>query len=205
MNKLAARQTIFDALGYKPSKEQELFHFWDIEHPEIKTKLVAGGWRGGKSYSAEKELISRMLESGAGGLFWLVAEDYETSRDAEFKYLINDTLALGLTKDRDIPTSRVGPWELRLPRRELDIIIKNKSLQDLGKIGVEAPNGILVCEAARVPAEALMLLRGRLIQNDGWMLLSGTFDSSLGWYAAKFTEYQVPNADFGKIFSLPTW
>jgi len=37
------------------------------------------------------------------------------------------------------------------------------------------------------------------------MLLSGTFEGSLGWYPQLFTRWQASNADGGKSFIIPSW
>ena len=58
----AAREELFKRVGYKPTKEQSDAHFWDIEHPDNRIKLIAGGERAGKSNWGGMEVFSRMLE-----------------------------------------------------------------------------------------------------------------------------------------------
>ena len=71
--------------------------------------------------------------------------------------------------------------------------------------GREAPDAILGCEAAQLPHEVYLRLRGRLAERRGWLWLSGTFEGSRGWYADHFTAWQAVNADGAASFSIPTW
>ena len=184
------RELIFTKLGYYPSAVQSAVHDADA-----RVKLVAGGERSGKSYSSAMELVSKFFE---GKLFWLVAADYERTR-AEYTYICDALDKLGLSYHA---TKQVDPGEINIVG---GFRIATKSGKDPRKIAMEAPDGILVCEASQIDYDTFLRLRGRIAEKRGWMLMSGTFESSLGWYPELYTRWQAANVEGGKSFSLPTW
>jgi len=78
---------IWERLGYEPSAEQRLAHL----HP-ARLKLVAGGERAGKSFSAAMELINRC--DVPDSLFWIVGPSYELARP-EFAYIASALAEIG--------------------------------------------------------------------------------------------------------------
>ena len=80
-----------------------------------------------------------------------------------------------------------------------------KSARDPARLAGEAPDGILGCEAAQLPYDVFLRLRGRVAERRGWLWLSGTFEGSRGWYADHFSAWQAVNADGAASFSIPTW
>lgn len=185
------RRIIWQQSGYMPTALQEAIHL----SPE-RFKLVAGGERGGKSLFSAKELLSRLFW---GRLFWIVGPDYRLARP-EFAYLVQDLSRLGAIASLSMPNE--GPCALQL---QGGARVLTRSSSDPEKLAAEPPDGILMVEAAQQSYETYLRLRGRLAEKRGWLAMSGTFESSLGWYAEKFTEWQGPNADNGRSFSLPTW
>jgi len=179
---------IFNEIGYNPSTEQWLVH-------NERLRLVAGGERSGKSYLSAMDMLARHF---AGELFWLVAADYERTK-AEFEYIQEGLTKLGINFQS---TKQVDPGEIIT---ELGITFQTKSAKDPRKIAMKAPDGILVCEASQIDFETFLRLRGRLIEKRGWMLMSGTFESSLGWYVDMFNLGKAANDFLIKSFSLPTW
>ena len=191
MPTIAQKQVIFDALDYKPTPEQLEVH----RHP-AKSKLVAGGDRGGKSKVSSNEFLSRFYE---GRLYWLVAADYERTRP-EFDYICAGFDKLGWDYHA---SKRVDPGEIIAAG---GIRIATKSAQDPRKLAAEAPDGILACEASQLSHEDYLRMLGRLMEKNGWMIMSGSFESSLGWYPELFNRWQVSeNPNEYKSFSLPTW
>ncbi len=183
-------QQIFSRLGYIPTPDQEPIHFC-----QARIRLVAGGERSGKSKSSATDLLARMFY---GKLFWLVAADYERTK-AEFVYICEslDQLSICFTASKN-----VDPGEIMV---EGGFRIATKSSKDPRKLAMEAPDGILVCEASQIDYETYLRLRGRLAEKRGWMLLSGTFESSLGWYVEAYSRGQGVNDEDMVSFSLPTW
>lgn len=180
----------FDQLDYKPTPEQ-----WAVHLDTHRIREVAGGERSGKSYLSALDTFARLTE---GTLYWLVAADYERTR-AEFNYIVE---AHEKAKIRFTATKKIDPGELT---NELGITVKTKSAKDPRKLAMEAPDGILACEASQLDYETFLRLRGRLAEKRGWMLMSGTFESSLGWYVDLFNLGQTENTQDLKSFSLPTW
>lgn len=184
------KKLIFDKLHYTPSSEQEHIH-----KDESRIRLVAGGERGGKSLSAAMEYLSRFWETP---LLWLVAQDYERTKQ-EFNYICDGFDKLGINYQA---TKRVDPGEILVTG---GFRITTRSARDPHKIAMEAPDGIVVCEASQIDYETYLRLRGRLAERRGWLLMAGTFETSLGWYPELFQRWQLPNAEDARSFSLPTW
>ena len=184
------RNFIFNKLDYKPSPEQLAIH----DSP-ARIKLVAGGERSGKSKCSAMEMMSRFFE---GKLFWLVAADYERTR-AEFTYICDALGKLGL---EFVATKQLDPGEINVIG---GFRFATKSAKDPRKIAMEAPDGILVCEASQIDYETFLRLRGRLAEKRAWMLMSGTFETSLGWYPELYNRWLLPNSEDAQSFSLPTW
>jgi len=185
------RQGIYRDLEYSPTPLQDVVH-----QDDHRIKLVAGGERGGKSYVGAKEAVLYVPRSK---LIWLVGAEYEKTRQ-EFEYLFNDCLKLGLISTGG-PT-KIPPWEFTCWN---GCRVATKSAKDPQDIGMEAPDFVLVCEAAQIEYEAYLRLRGRIAQKKAPMVLTGTFEGSLGWYADYFTRWQGQNDEDAKSFSLPTW
>lgn len=186
----AQRNLIFEKLGYHPTPEQSPIH-----NSLARIRLVAGGERSGKSKSSANDLLGRFYE---GKLYWLVAADYERTR-AEYDYICDGLDKLQVHYNA---TKHVDPGEILI---EGGFRIITKSAKDPRKLAMEAPDGILVCEASQIDYETYLRLRGRLAEKRGWMLMSGTFESSLGWYVEAYLRGLTLNDEDLVSFSLPTW
>ena len=186
---------IWKQAGYLPSREQLEAHL----HP-AKYKQIAGGERGGKSYSAAMELIAR---HHLGTLFWLVGPDYRLCRP-EFRYLYDFFSQIGAVDHVAFPVNEFQPCYMRLKG---GTEIQTLTARDAQKLAARAPDGILGCEAAQLDYEVFLKMFGRLAETDGWMWLSGTFehDSYLSWYAENFEKWSIENHENGASFSIPTW
>lgn len=162
--------------------------------------LVAGGERAGKSHVSGEFLSSRVPY---GSLFWIVADNYELARP-ELGYAIDFLGSLGaIESTRDVSTPKVGKASLRTKTGQL---IETKTADDVRKLAAVAPDGIVIAEAAQCPYEAYLRCVGRLAEKRGWLLMSGTFEGSLSWYADKYTEWRNPrNFEGGIAVSLPSW
>jgi len=190
MSNKEQRERVFQKLDYKPSLTQQPMH-----GSESRFKLVAGGERSGKSYSAAMEYMGRFWETP---LLWLVAADYERTK-AEYSYICESFDKLKIPFHA---TKQVDPGEITVVG---GFRIATKSAKDPRKIAMEAPDGVVVCEASQIDYETFLRLRGRVAEKRGWMLMSGTFESSLGWYPELYTRWLLPNTEDGQSFSLPTW
>lgn len=189
-----ARALIWQKAGYKPTEGQLAIHLDDS-----KKKLVAGGVQSGKSYLGAGELLGRYWE---GNLYWLIGADYEMCR-MEFGLLWDWFHRLDIVKEGGSSFPSRDKCRLELGS---GIVIETKSAKYLERIAAQACDGIILCEADQMPYDIFTRSLERLITKDGWLLMAGTFESSLSWYADKFKDYQHPdNIDGGKSFSLPTW
>lgn len=184
---------IWERLGYSPTPEQMAMHM-----DEHRLRLVAGGAQAGKSYSAAMEMAGRFQGDGGDGLFWLVGEEYADTK-REFQYLVDAFTRLGLSV---FSSKNVNPGEIVISG---DIRFETKSANDERKLGAVAPRGILGCEAAQFSVTTYHRLRERIAPKRGWLLLSGTFEGSMGWYPELWTKWQVENPEGGRSFSIPTW
>ncbi len=191
-----ARRVIWAAAGYEPSAEQLAAHL-----DQHRFRLVAGGERAGKSYYSALELLCWLMVTGEGGLFWIVGPDYQLARP-EFLHLVEAAGRCGL----------VVPWSVSMPAQgacklttRLGTVVETRTSAEAVKLAGFAPDGLLMVEAAQQGYDVYLQCRGRMAEKRGPMLLSGTFEGSLGWYAELWARWQGANTDGGKSFSLPTW
>lgn len=168
---------------------------------ELRRQILAvGGERAGKSFVSALYMFTRIFY---GELFWIVADNYELARP-EFNYLVSFLQQVdAFSSQRNISAPKVGKASATLKTGQY---IETKTADDVRKLAAVAPDGILMVEAAQQPYEAYLRCVGRVAQNRGWLLLSGTFEGSLGWYAELYSEWQNPeNPIGGKSYSMPAW
>lgn len=192
---LAAQRAIRDFLwhrvGYKPSPAQLAAH----DSP-ARVRLIAGGERAGKSHSAAMELFGRILQ---GRLYWIVGPEYDLCRP-EFDYVLDACRRIDAVATVREPATARAELITRTGAR-----IVTRSAREPERLAGEAPDGILACEAAQLPAAAFLRLRARVAERRGWLWLSGTFESARGWYADKFRAWQLTQPSESRAFSIPTW
>ena len=184
-------QTTYSQLEYTPYPEQ-----WPILLCDRRKILVSGGEQAGKSYTGAKYLVGRWPE---WRLAWICAADYERCRP-EFQYCLEDFHRLGVMTQYHAPERDQCSLELLGGRR-----LVTKSLRDVTKIGMEAPDIILVCEVAQVSYLAYTRLIARTARRRGILIGTGTFEGSLGWYPELWDFYRVVGQDDVAAFSLPSW
>jgi len=185
------RKAVFKSLKYTPTEAQQRIHDSDA-----RIKLVAGGERGGKSHTGAKETLLHALRSE---LIWIVGPEYDIAR-TEYYYLLDDLIKLNALKRSS--DAKQGPLDMETIT---GCKIVTKSAKDYQKLGMEAPDFILVCEAAQIEYEAYLRLRGRLAEKRAPMVMTGTFEGSIGWYPELFTRWQAANDEEAASFSLPSW
>lgn len=192
---IAQQRALIETLGVGPTPDQ-----WRVLEARARKKLVAGGERGGKSFYSGLELTTRILW---GKLFWLIGADYSLARP-EFEYVAEWLTDLGAIANpkRDISMPKYGMCYLRTKTGQ---VVETKTADDVRKIAARAPDGIVLCEAAQLSYDVLLKAVGRLAEKRGWLVASGTFEGSSGWYPELFDEWRGLNNDGGRSFSLPTW
>jgi hypothetical protein len=182
---------IFREIGHCPLPAQ-----WPFHDSESRIRMFAGGEGAGKSLSGAADCVAHLPQCR---LVWLVGNNYEDTSE-EYRYIEEFTQKLGLYSHS---TSANNPPSTITLKNECRII--TKTAEEPKKLGQQAPDYVLGCEAARCSMAAIDRLRGRTARNRGWLTLTGTFEGSLGWYPELFTKWQVPNADNAQSFSVPSW
>ena len=183
-----------------------------LPHP-ARYQLVTGGDQAGKSMLASKkflqELVPDITRARAAGypfplIYWLVAADYDRT-DQEFNYIKNDMAVLGLLHDA---SKRVDPGFIEIsggpPGRPVVAIVRTKSAKDYRTLAKEAPMGIIGCEASQLELDAYLRLVGRTAPHRAWLFMTGTMESSLGWYPQLRQTWATGQKD-KQSFSLPSY
>jgi len=204
------RDLFWRAVGYEPTRGE--FPIYDLDNKLVTTSYgqaeihecnaeviqITGGERAGKSKVTAMESVGDILTDK--GLMWIVGPDYEQGK-AEFTYLNQGLQKLGvLDKPASTPEhggqSLVTTWGFR---------IQTKSGQDLEALASFAPDIILLVEANQMKKGVLDKAYGRAAEKRARILMSGTIEKSEDWYVEKWAQWQGPNAQGARSFSLPTW
>ncbi len=187
------KRWIWRQIDYEPNDDQQQFH--DDEH---RAKLLAGGERAGKSYVGANEVVCNLP---TGSLWWIVGPSYELARP-EFTYIVRALDKLQWPYSLSMPQN--GPLRAVIKTDLGNIEVATRSAQDPERLAGVAPDGILMAEAAQHPEESYLRCQGRIAETRGPLWLTGTFESSLGWYARLFKAWRDGLTD-SKAFSLPSW
>jgi hypothetical protein len=186
---------LFEKVGFEPTPSQ-----LSILTSRKRFILVAGGEQGGKSLTASKYALMRVPETEGPGLYWLVASDYDGTK-REFEYLAEDFAKLGWLKSGSNGQSkRVDPGFLELVDGTR---FETKSGKDASKLRMSAPNGIIACEAGVLDFDVYNRIMGRAAPSRAWVFMSGTYESSLGWYPSLAEEWTMGRGD-RQSFELPS-
>lgn len=177
---------------YTPSAAQAAFH----KH-QARLKLVAGGVRAGKSRSTAAEFYGELAVTD--GLLWIVGPDYEQCKP-EFKYIYETFRAMGFVASASRPERGSQSMVLINGCR-----IQTKSSDDAEALASFAPNAILMVEAGQQRWDIYQKVLERALEHNAKVILSGTFEGSLSWYAELFERWQGANPEGGASFSIPSW
>lgn len=165
------------------------------------------------SYATAMDAVARAAANAAlygqtKCVYWIVGPDYEQPRK-EFEYIHDAFKALGRKIEASTPRAKSSPWWMRIDGiGEWQTKSSGQTGGAMGnvmKLASEALDGVIMAEAAQQTLDVMLKCRGRVAEKRGWVILSGTFESSLGWYASYFTRWQTANPERGKSFSVPTW
>lgn len=182
----------WDAIGYRPTQAQ-----LPLLTDPIRFKLIAGGERSGKSRTSSVFPVPRI---GDISLVWFVGPDYNHCRQ-EMDYFYDDMVALGAVERTSMPVSIFQPCHVKLSTGTL---VRTVTANDVRRLASQAPDIVIMCEAAQTSEEAYKRCRGRVAEKRGDLILSGTFEDSLPWYADLYHAWQSPDAE-GRSWSLPSW
>lgn len=190
------QRIIWAYTGFEPNPEQ-----WEIISHPARYKQIAGGVGAGKSL-----LLARMADAytvtADNGLGWIVAPDYDQATIC-FDYLFLAYNELGLVEESSTPSR--GPRSMRVNVLGNIFTWVTKSAMDEVALASRRPHVILSDETAQMPGTILNKFRERAAENRAPVIMAGTFETSLGWYADNFERWQSSNPEGGKSFSLPTW
>lgn len=192
-------------LGYRPNPAQAeiIRSFLD----GTRFVLICGGERAGKSITS---VAMAMLMMGpeqdeygdyVNRLYWIVGPDYAQTR-AEFSYIHRALKKAGLVEHESMPEVKTQPWILRTT---FGVTVETRTSSDVSKLASFTVHGILMVEAAQQNYEVWLKLRARVMETRSWVILSGTLEKGLPWYASLLRKWRGQNADGGRSFSLPTW
>lgn len=205
---------VFEQVGFTPTERQHV-----IIEDDARFLLVTGGAQAGKSFLAAPILLKHFWDDLAKAkaqnyrmpmIYWLVAADYERTW-YEFDYLKAAFTKLGLVTRE---TKRVDPGQLEIGHvgvqgEEVIAIIKTKSAKDPRRLAMEAPMGIIGCEASQLDLESYWRLLERCAPRKAWMFLSGTMEGSLGWFPSLAQSWYAGIVERDgtkcKAFALPSW
>lgn len=189
---------VYKRLKFEPTEAQ-----WPPLLCDAREILVSGGEQGGKSLLASKYLTGRIFEEAyEGAVYWIAAQDYERCGQ-EFLYLLEDMQTLNPKMSRkDWSYHERDQCSMSLLGGKIKVV--TKSLSDITKIAMEAPNGIVVCEVFTISYAAWLRLGARTARSRGWLLGTGTFEGSLGWGPEMWEYFQSPAVE-GMSFSMPSW
>jgi len=192
------RRELWEISEYEPSAEQLVAHL-DLH----RLKLVGGGERAGKTRSASEEGFCWVSACQPEELFWIVGPDYEQAQ-GEFDGILQALVKAKTLDPRSVSQPRRGSWSMRT-KYPLMVEATTRTSAEVETIAGKAPAGIIMAEAAQQEYDAFLRCRGRVAEKRGPLWISGTFEGSLGWYAALWTAWQGDNMDGGRSFSIPTW
>ncbi len=191
-NRMAVRKAIWDALGWSPRRLQAPVMF-----ANNRFIAVSGGEGSGKSFCSA---MRGMEYVDISKLIWICGHEFLDCRK-EFQYMSEWCKALGLIEG-NISFPEEGQCHFKTIT---GCHVYTVATKDITKIGRESPDLIIVCEAARVTVEAYRRLRGRITREKGDMILSGTYEGSLGWWPELIEKWKGYNTEDGWSYVMPTW
>lgn len=191
----------FEQMGYVPTEaEAEIICFL------ARLDLVGGGERSGKSQTLACVVSARAWlkadQEKRETLIWLVGRRYVDAR-VEFDYCQQIFSRLRMLDPSKLSYPQKGPLVLVADTPGGGSIrIETVSAKETYNLGRKAPDEIGICEAAMLPQGSYLRCFGRTMEKRGNILMSGTFEGSLGWYVDLWREWQKDNPLNGKSYSL---
>ena len=164
--------------------------------------LLLGGERAGKSFKAAA-LAMQSMDIEQRGEYWIVGPDYYQARP-EFLYIYDAFKNAELVDDESVsmPVNVASPWTFTTIWGQT---WRTKSASDIQKLASFSVSGVIMAEAAQHIYESYLKLLGRVSQTRGFLILAGTLERGLPWYADLYKRWQGPNELGARSFSLPSW
>ncbi len=184
--------------GLRLSKEQR-----KILVSGARYKQICGGVRAGKSWVGAVHIYIDYLwrqRHGFGDDKYLVVALGYIQCEEEMNHLHR------LLEEDGIPhyfsTPKQDSWRIWFPHNNVEI--STKTTADVPKLSSKAYRMVVMAEANQSVREAYQNLKERTSQTRGAVILEGTFEKALPWYAQMQDEWSKPGAE-GESFELPTW
>lgn len=168
--------------------------------------LILGGERAGKSWLAVELAIS-CIDIDKTGEYWIVGPDYQQARQ-EFIYLYEafhkgaGGVSFVVPESVSMPVNIASPWSFTTIWGQT---FRTRSASDIQKLASFSVSGVIMAEAAQQIYESYLKLMGRVSETGGFLILSGTLERGLPWYADLYKRWQGPNEMNARSFSMPTW
>jgi phage terminase large subunit len=183
----------FRAIGYEPYRQQREFHA-----AKERFKVVAGAKRIGKSFMGAREVESLIVSPMTHG--WVVGVTYRRAVK-EFEYILQDltrTLRLGtLEKNFNV---RGGYMNITFP---WDSKVEVRSAKDENDLEAEALDWVIIAEPAQHRESTFELLRERVAEKKGVMILPGTPPVARHWMKKRFDWGQDPGREDYYSIQIP--
>jgi len=179
---------------------------WWLGNDDARVIQLLGGERAGKSFLAALLAVMSM-DINTPDEYWAVGPDYLQARP-EFTYIYeafrDGYKGISFVKPESVsmPVNIASPWSFETIWGQ---VWRTKSASDVQKLASFKVRGALMTEAAQQIYEAYLKLLGRIMETNGFLILSGTLERGLPWYADLYTRWQGDNELNARSFSLPTW
>lgn len=201
-----AKVPVFKRMQYHPSPLQI-----NIHKDTTNETMVAGGWRAGKSIVIAAEAVPHMLiPSARPYLIALIGPTYAEPR-AEFQYCV-DFLSTALPPtqfdpDKHVSMPKEGKCSFTIPSQGDVHFATVTTFTAVEAVAVRSFNAdaVILCEAGGIDHEAFEAIVGRTASTGGFILGSGTMETSQKWYQDIIKAGSTLSPLGIRAFKLPSW
>jgi hypothetical protein len=202
-----AKVEIFKRMAYRPSKLQMAIH-----KDTTNESLAAGGWRAGKSVVIAAEATPHcLIPSPRPYLIALIGPTYVEPR-SEFGYIV-EFLSAALPRhqfDPDVHVSmpKEGKCSLTIPAQGTIhfATVETFTAKEAESVRSFNADAVILCEAGGIEKDSFESIIGRTASTGGFILGSGTMESSQKWYQDLIKQGLIEDNPRGiRAFKLPTW
>ena len=201
---------MFKRMGYRPNPD----HI-EVHRDTANESFTAGGWRAGKSVVVAAEGAAHcVVPSPRKYLIALIGPTYGEPRQ-EFDYMVEFlTNALPISQfnpDKNVSRPREGKCTFTIPAvGPVDNRIYFATVETFTADEAEAIRGfnadaVIICEAGGISEAAYLAIVGRTLSTGGFILASGTMETSQKWYHQKIKQGMRANSDGISSHKLPSW
>ncbi len=191
------KPALFAHLGYEPHPGQLEVHLSSVAR-----RVVACGVRWGKTKCAAMETVAALMTPAKASLGWVVAPTFDLT-----------DLVLGTVQN--VIEDRLSHRIVEIDRRARRIVIRNlagnlvvvegRSCERRTNLLGAGLDWLIVDEAAAVRGDIWdEFLSQRLIDKEGWALVTSTPRGDMSWFFDLFERGQGDDPDF-QSWSRPSW